>query len=126
MKRKYKFEGPFLEYNGGTPPAFHDLVEELKLAYEKNEELEERLMHAEPHLCDNSKQVVALMQKISRYEEALKFYANENHFNHLSVLFDCDEDGIQCGGGFVVVDDGIIEKGTKAKKALEETDVHNE
>lgn len=63
-----------------------------------------------------------VLKKLERYEEALKFYANENHFDHLSVLFDCDADGIQReGGDFAVVDDGIIERGTVAKKALEDT-----
>lgn len=64
------------------------------------------------------KNFIALIEKLERYEKALKFYANENHFNHLSVLFDCDAEGIQCGGGFAVVDDGIIEKGRVAQEAL--------
>lgn len=70
----------------------------------------------------NPETVLKLLSKLKRYEEALKFYANENHFDHLSVLFYCDVDGIQReGGGFAVVDDGIIERGTVAKKALEDT-----
>lgn len=99
----------------------HEIEEPTELL--KDTDCEKKAMADSVYISTfNPETVLKLLSKLKRYEEALKFYANENHFDHLSVLFYCDVDGIQReGGGFAVVDDGIIERGTVAKKALEDT-----